>query len=81
MLRRPLAALVLLPLLAILLLPTGCEGPAGACEDTKASTCTDVKKANCTWSDPKITETHKFHEGKACSDVGYICSGGTCKKR
>ncbi len=70
-------------------LASGCEGPAGACEDLERQTCNDVRRANCTWTQGKVskekadelTKSHKFNEAKTCSDLGYSCSGGVCKKK
>jgi hypothetical protein len=78
-----IAALFLLPLFTV-----ACDGPPGACEDKVSKTCNDGKKANCTWSEgkiskeeaEKITRDHAFNEGKTCSDLGYQCAGGVCKK-
>ena len=82
-----IAIFSLLP--AFVCFASACDGPAGACEDIPNRTCNDGKKANCTWTEgkitkdeaEKITKEHTFSEGKTCTDLGYQCTGGICKKK
>lgn len=84
---KALSASLLLASVSIVFF-AACEGPAGACEDLKRNSCNDGKKANCTWDEGKntkeeaarLTAEHKFNEGKQCSDLGYKCLQGICKK-
>lgn len=84
-------ALGLVLSLSLLFVAAGCEGPAGACESKELKSCFDGKKANCTPDEGKIGNKEAydkavkdtvFHEGKKCTDVGFVCTaGGHCEKK